>query len=1196
MTVAHFEERRLEKHGLAPGTTEDVMKHWTLMLFVISVLLVGKLWAQSDRGSIRGTIVDVSGAVMRNVEVTATQTATGQVYKTVSNEQGLYAVMNLPIGFYLVQYEKKGFKIIRYPSVSISTAQVAQLDQKMEVGGDSERVEVTTDAPVLELQTSDVGTNMNGNVVMDLPLNIGGGRQIESFAFSITPGAQGDPYLAIISGTQGFTKEVVIDGTSQNASIQGDAIEASPSMEAIQELQAQTSGLSAERGITNGGVINFDMRSGTNQFHGSGYVLGHNEILDANTWSNGHTTDQLVPGSTKTAKAKARFWDYGFSAGGPIISNKTFVFGALERFSQNDFTLGGDSQTVPTTAFLNGDFSSLLNTNVVEGVDGSGNTIYKGAIFDPATGNVFLNNHIPTSRFSNVSKQIVGIYQQYYKPDIESAVANNRSPISNSPSQTPVQVSVKGDHEVTNRDHLNGSYIYNHRPRTLNDSGGIWSAGSSDGGPLSHARIQRVLANSWRVSESHTFSNTVLNVFNVTWNNYTNGSLPTESASDWPSKLGIGSGFGSNFPSIDFGSRGPSLTGVGNSWQGNWVANTFIYDDTVSWVHGRHSLKFGAEMRTLQLNSHAGQGTLHFTFNPDYTGAPSQSYAGDVGYGFASFLLGGVDKASVDTPFNLYGRRKIFSFFGQDDLRVNSKLTLNLGLRYQINNPLHEKNGHWANFNPTAMNPAIGIPGVMEVAKDGSDSFERNRDWRDLGPTLGFAYSPAEKWVVRGGFGIYYAPIGINYWNGIPYGFAPGYRGTNEVTPVGPGQAAFNWDNGYPGSFQPGSKDPNYFPSGTVAIDPNALKAGYTEQFNIGAQYEMSKNTRLSVSYVGNRGHRLHDGALSDFRPDAATFLNLFKNGTAYNWVYDAASAAASGVPYPYAGFGGFAFQAINPFPQVDLTYGPIYAVDTPKGNSAYNSLQVELTKRTGNGLTLDFNYVLSKSTGNTTNAFGESWYYSFIQDPKNLKEAADTLTRYDQKHVFKGYLAYDLPLGRGKRLLSGAGGALNHLVGGWTLGTVVRYNTGQPLSFYSQNYYFYPDWTITYMNFAPGVKRTFGGSFVPLPPTTAANPNSAIPSQDRYFDPTLITDPAYGDLGKGPASIDALRGFGKAYENASIIKYFSMGERYKLQLRVEFYNIFNRHYLADPNTNPASQYFGYVTGATNDPPRQGQFGARFTW
>src|SRR3954447_2396027 len=179
MTVAHFEERRLEKHGLARGTTEDVMKYWALMLFVISVLLVGKLWAQSDRGSIRGTIVDVSGAVMRNVEVTATQTATGQVYKTVSNEQGLYAVMNLPIGFYLVQYEKKGFKIIRYPSVSISTAQVAQLDQKMEVGGDSERVEVTTDAPVLELQTSDVGTNMNGNVVMDLPLNIGGGRQIE---------------------------------------------------------------------------------------------------------------------------------------------------------------------------------------------------------------------------------------------------------------------------------------------------------------------------------------------------------------------------------------------------------------------------------------------------------------------------------------------------------------------------------------------------------------------------------------------------------------------------------------------------------------------------------------------------------------------------------------------------------------------------------------------------------------------------------------------------------------------------------------------------------------------------------------------------------------------------------------------------------------------------------------------------------
>lgn len=1126
----------------------------------------------------------------------ATRVATGQTFRAVTNGHGIYAVMNLPIGTYRIRYQRKGFRPIEYPSVTISTAQVAQIDEKMEVGAVTEKVEVTSDAPLLELETSDVETDMKGNVVMDLPLNIGGGRQIESFAFAITPSAQGDPYFAVIGGAQGFTKEVVIDGTSQNASIQGDAIEASPSMEAIQELRAQTSGLTAERAITDGGVINFGMRSGTNQFHGSAFGFGHNEILDANTWTNGHTPDPLVPGSTKTAKAKARFWDYGFSAGGPIVKGKTFVFGAIERFSQNDFTLGGDGQAVPTTAFLNGDFSSLLDKTVVEGVDGAGNPIYKGAIFDPGTGDVFANNQIPVTRFSSLSKRIVALYQQYYKPDIESPVANNRAPISNSPSQTPIQLSVKVDHELTNGDQLSGSFIYNNRPRTLNDSGGIWSPGSTNGGPLSSARIQRVVSNSWRLSETHTFSNAVLNVFNATWNNYSNGSLPTSSGTNWPSELGLGSGYASNFPAIDFGNRGPAMTSIGNSWQGNWVANTFIYDDTVSWQRGRHSFKFGGEMRALQLNSHANQGTLHFSFNPDYTGAPTQPYAGDVGYGFASFLLGGVDKAAVDTPFNLYGRRKLFSWFAQDDLRVNSPLTLNLGLRYQINNPLHEKYGHWANFDPTAIDPVLGVPGVMEFAKNGSDTFEKNRDWRDFTPTLGFAYAPAEKFVVRGGFGIYYAPLGINYFNGIPYGFAPGYRGTNQVNPLGAGKAAFNWDNGYPGTFQPGTQDPNYFPYGTVAVDPNALKAGYTEQFNIGAEYEVAENTRLGISFVGNRGHRLHDGALSNFRPDATTFLNLFKTGAAYDWVYDSASAASAGVPFPYVGFSGFAYQAINPFPQVDLTYGPIYAVDTPKGNSAYTSLQVEVTKRTGNGLTFDFNYVLSKSTGDTVDAFSESWYYSLIQDPRNLQEAANTLTPYDQKHVFKGYVTYDLPFGHGKRFLNGVRPGWNQVVGGWTLGAVVRYNTGQPLAFYSSNYYASPDWTVTYMNFAPGVKSSFGGNFVTLPPPTANNPNPIPPAQDRYFNPSLVTNPVYGDLGKGPASIDALRGFGRAYENASAIKYFAISERCKLQLRVEFYNLFNRHYLADPVTNPSSPYFGYVTGATSDPPRQGQFGARFTW
>jgi hypothetical protein len=277
----------------------------------------------------------------------------------------------------------------------------------------------------------------------------------------------------------------------------------------------------------------------------------------------------------------------------------------------------------------------------------------------------------------------------------------------------------------------------------------------------------------------------------------------------------------------------------------------------------------------------------------------------------------------------------------------------------------------------------------------------------------------------------------------------------------------------------------------------------------------------------------------------------------------------------------------------VDITYGPIYAVDSPLGSSGYDALQFEFKKRTGSGLTADFSYVLSKSIGNTVSAFSESAYYSFIQDPTNLGEAAKTLTTYDQKHVFKGYLSFELPFGHGKRFLANQHGFAGGLASGWTLGTIFHYNSGNPIfGFFSSNYYAYPDWTVTYMNYAPGTSTHWGGHFVP---PTGANPT---PAADQYFNPSSITNPTYGQLGQGPARTDALRGFAKAYENASLIKYFSMGanERFKLQLRLEFYNIFNRHYLGDPVFNPSSNQFGYVTGATNDPPRQGQFGARFTW
>src|SRR5581483_5106529 len=592
--------------------------------------------AQSNRATITGTITDSSGAVVVGAQVIAKNWDTGVETKTTSNDRGIYSILNLPPGTYDLSIRMTAFKPVDFPHINLILDQVAELNASLVPGTSMEAVTVTAGAPVLETETSTISTNMNGDVVTDLPLNVYGGRQAEYFAVALAAGYSplSDPYTAVINGNQGFTKDFTVDGTSGTAQIQGDIFESGPSMEAIEELHAETSGLSAKNSITNGGVIMMGLKSGTNQFHGSVFGYGHNELLDANTFDNDHLKLLCLAGD-KTAslpcgyynKSESRFWDWGFSAGGPIIKNKTFIFGAFERYQQNDFTPGGfgTAATVPTPAFLGGDFGALLGSQLCSDgsvspckngatlatvTNDSGQTVplVQGMIFDPTTGNVFTGNVIPSAMFSSVSTKIAGIYQKYYAPERPTSLNNDRLPASNSPAQTPNEIDIKVDHNLTQNDRLSGSWIYNHRPRTLVDSGGVWQPGSIDGGPLADARVQMVKANEFRVSESHMFSPSVLNVFNATYNWYWNGSQPTI-GTDFPQQLGFGSTGASNFPAINFGPaawNGDQETSIGNTWQGYYVGATFIYGDELTWIKGRHSFTFGGDFRAMEINSHSG--------------------------------------------------------------------------------------------------------------------------------------------------------------------------------------------------------------------------------------------------------------------------------------------------------------------------------------------------------------------------------------------------------------------------------------------------------------------------------------------------------------------------------------------------------------------------------------------------------------
>jgi hypothetical protein len=1196
------------------------MRKATLSGLLIPFFMLGVLWAQANRASITGTVTDSAGAIVAGAEIIATNLGTNVPTKTLSNQDGIYVVPNLPPGQYSVEFKRAGFETLLRPSVTLESTQAARIDAALKVGSVSQSMTVTADAPVLDLERASIGTNMKGDVVTDLPLSIyGGGRFVENFAVAITPGYSpiSSPYGATVNGGQWFTKDYTIDGTSGTSSIQGDSIETGPSMEAVEELQAQTSGLDAQSSITGGGVMSFNLKSGTNKFHGSTFLYGHNELLDANTWTND---------SQGLGKSKARAWDYGFSLGGPIYKNKTFFFGTFERYTQNDFRLGGfgPGTTVPTSGFLGGDFSALLGATLCTQTDGSvapcsgggtainvqnnaGQTVplQAGMIFDPLTGNQFTGNMIDSTRISSVAQKIIAIYQKSYVPETSGLTGNNRLPLQNSPSQTPNQAVIKIDHVLSEKDHLSGSWIYSHRPRTLVDSGGIWAAGTMDGGPLSAARIQLVPSHQFRVSESHTFSPSVLNVLNFTYNWYWNGNVPAASG-NWNSQLGFGSTGTSNFPLISFGNsvNGVGETFIGNTFQGNFVGANTIVGDSVTWTKGKHNLTFGGDFHAQQINSHSGSGALSFSFSNNTTGAPSQNYGNQVGFGFASFLLGDVSTASETTPFNLYGRQKTMSLFAQDNYKVTPKLTLNMGLRWDYNFRFHEKYGHWANFDLNAIDPTLGIPGTLVFAKNGGDSFEKNEYATNFGPQLGFAYSPWSKVVFRGSFGIIFNPPGIPYFSGVPNGFAPGFKGTNQAN------SAFNWDGGYPGVFQPGSQnvDPQFlFP--VVTVDPRALRVGYSDAFNFGAQYELTQNMRVEVAYVGNRGHRLTDTALAYNQAPTSTFQHFAQdpvigptlNGFS-NYVCSQSDAAGYGIKYPYSGFCGPLLSAVAPYPQLaqaesNFWFFPnLLYVGLPLGQSYYDSMIVDVVKRTGRGLTMDMSYTLSRAKGDTFSAQQEgNGFYTPIQDFNNMGVAAKAITNFDQTHIVKGFVSYELPFGKGRRWLADQNRAVNRIVGGWNITGLFLYYTGQPFQVGVPNPY-YPQWGNFYPNF--NLSGFHGpsdpGKFVPL------QPNQTPPPQNFYMPQSVASAPALGQFGAGPPAISELRCPGQANENASILKYVPLGAdgQYKLSFRAEFYNLFNRHYYningcGGSRASVGASNFGQINGV-NDNPRNGQFAIRF--
>jgi hypothetical protein len=1145
----------------------------------------GLLSAQVDRGAINGTVSDPTGGVVPGVQVTASNVATGLTYRVTTGASGLYSVQNLPIGNYDLQFERAGFRTLRRAGIVLQVSQVAQINVSLQVGSVSEAILVTAETPILQTETTSLGTTMNNKTVSDLPLSVQGGRSVESFAYAVTPNVSGDPWASHIAGSPSFTKQVLIDGTSADAGVVGNLSEMSPSMDAVEEFRVDSTGTRAEA-ARGAGAMSFTLKSGTNRLHAAAFGFLGNEALNANTWDNNFWGRK---------RNRNRYNDWGFSGGGPILRNRMFIHGAYEKYGESNYVMGSNNMTVPTAAFLGGDFSALLDRNTILGVDGGGNTIYKGAIFDPLTNNVFAGNIIPANRISKNSQVIINEYKASYAPSLPGIVNNSSFPLKGKPKADQDQVTIKFDYQLTRKDQLAVSYIYFDKP-TFQFNQGPFKAGSQDGGPLTPGRIQTVTGNMYRIQETHTFASAVLNTLSLTYNEFNNRgtAVSTLAGKNWNKELGLESPL-PHLPLINFGQARNGFTQfpLGRGDAGGYVFNQFIVNDSLTWVRGRHTLKIGGEFRALQANSNwfGPGGIYNFTFSPT-TGAPTDTKIQPfVGFGFANFLLGAVQNASMTTGFPLYGRRKEWSLFVANDIKVNSRLTINADLRWDMNSGFKEKNGSMVNFDLNAKNPVFGnIPGTLVWAKDGGTTFETNQYWGNLGPHLGAAFKITEKMVARGGYGIVYMGLGNSSWNGIPYGYAPGFQGINQVNKVSDQKAAFFWDNGYPGKTVYPSVTGQNIPWGPVSYDPDTLKLGFTHNWNVGVQFEISSGSLIDVSYLGNRGRRLHDGSLHQANfPAWSTYQKLLTSGKVNDWVWDQASATAAGVPYPFQGFSGTAYMAINPYPQVAQTWGPIYFVGSPLGKSGYDALTVEYKRQRGNGLTGNLSYTFAKATGNTFQTFDESWTIAPFQDFSLREQEAKYLQPYNQTHVFKGYMLYELPFGRGKRFLSSSGKVADTLLGGWRIGAMISYSSGFPMTA-PRSTLSYPGWSALYADVVQGAdfKNTFTGLNLAALAAGRPDPNA------YFFNKSNFKNPAFGQLGNAPRVFSNWRGWGFPSENFSILKTMGFGSdgRYRVTLRAEFLNVLNRHYWGNPNMDMNSPFFGQVMSVTGA--RQGQLGARF--
>ena len=1179
------------------------LKNWQLVLML--PLLALNSFAQSERGTITGSIHDSSGAIISGAKVSVNNIATGSSVALTSNQAGEFTAPSLSVGKYTVRAEKEGFRPSSITGMDLNAATTMRADITLEVGSTSQAIEVQASAVQLSTEDAKTSTQITNKMVDELPLVVSGTLRSPFDLAALTPEAKnlGGDNGFMLGGGQAAAYGTNLDGVSSNTTraLQVSWVSTNaPSLEALTEFTVDTNGFKAEYGHSSGGVMNFVSKSGTNAFHGSAYEFLRNNKMDANNFFNNRA-------GVKIPIYKQN--DFGGSVGGPVWipklyngKNKTFFFTSYEAF-RNRAGATGFSRSVPTPEMYNGDFTNWVTaagvripiydpTTQVRNADGS------------TTRQPFAGNLIPSSKFDPISKNALAAYTASgaltpntgARPGTIGYVNNNYLVSSGTNVSPNTKISVKGDHMFNDKHRISGYYGYNREQLIPGASGPPTLPGN-----YSNYNDSQQASDVVRFSWDWTISPNKLNHFFTGGNNWRQNHDPPQatikSGINWKDKVCLANvpDCSQNLLNLDFG----DIQGWGGRANNGSENTVYSYNDDFTWIKGKHSMKIGGGTQISHYNGFGRQCISGCaSFNYTNTGVPGGNVPANGGASFASFLLGYASGGSIDT-IRFIGQQwpSYFGYF-QDDFKFSRKLTINYGIRWETQLPPTGLLDRWSDFSPTLANPRAGnIPGALIYAGTG-DGRQGSRTLADswfkgFGPRFGFAYSYDEKTVLRASYGRSFGAVttvtGSTHQRGFTQTYGVPDNGSNGVLPN------LILKDGFPQYPVPPFIDPAFANKDNIPWwqGQEATRLPESNFWNLSIQRQLSSGMVLDLSYNALVGSHLQTQLLNY---DQVNPKLLTQNGFALlNSLVSSPAAVAAGFKSPYPSFttatcpaqdacwggGATVARSLRPFPQYNSidTYG---GGGDHSGHSTYHAGIIKLERRYAKGFSVTTSYVFSKIITDSDTYWGGGTALDHFN-----RGNEKSIGQFDITHNFKLSSIYELPFGKGRAYMTNGVGAA--VLGGWRVSGIGFYSSGQPLglgtSVGSPSVLFAAGNRPLISTYDGWRQPTAGGSFDPSV-DTFVKPASFFPAQvgtqfagtTQYFGNQTRYNPKF-------------RQFPNLNENISLTRSFVIKENIKLDFRAEAFNVFNRARFGTGSLQIQSQTFGKLTSSGDllNNPRQMQ-------